>query len=33
MRTIGDWIHVFNHQRPHLALKMKTPVEAYSLAA
>lgn len=33
MRTIGDWIHFYNHQRPHQALKMKTPAEAYALAA
>lgn len=25
MRTIGDWIHFYNHQRPHQAPKMKTP--------
>ncbi|MDY1547504.1 IS3 family transposase [Luteibacter sahnii] len=33
MRTISDWIHFYNHQRPHQALKMKTPAEAYALAA
>ncbi|SDG10955.1 putative transposase [Dyella sp. 333MFSha] len=33
MRTIGDWIHFYNHQRPHQALKMKTPAQAYALAA
>lgn len=33
MRTIADWIHFYNHQRPHQALKMKTPAEAYALAA
>ncbi len=33
MRTIGDWIHFYNYQRPHKALKMKTPAEAYALTA
>jgi putative transposase len=32
-RSIGDWIHFYNHQRPHQALGMKTPAEAYALAA
>jgi putative transposase len=32
-RAIGDWIHFYNHQRPHQALGMKTPAEAYALAA
>lgn len=32
-RVIGDWIGFYNHQRPHQALKMKTPAEAYALAA
>lgn len=32
-RVIGDWIRFYNHQRPHQALKMKTPAEAYALAA
>ncbi|MDR1075943.1 MAG: integrase core domain-containing protein [Xanthomonadaceae bacterium] len=31
-RVIGDWIHFYNHQRPHQALAMKTPAEAYALA-
>ncbi|MCI1228986.1 integrase core domain-containing protein [Kerstersia gyiorum] len=30
---IGDWIRFYNHQRPHQALKMKTPAQAYALAA
>ena len=32
-RVIGDWIGFYNHRRPHQALKMKTPAEAYALAA
>src|SRR5690606_35205678 len=32
-RAIGDWIRFYNHQRPHQALKMKTPAQAYALAA
>lgn len=32
-RVIGDWIGFYNHQRPHQALGMKTPAEAYALAA
>ena len=32
-RVIGDWIGFYNHQRPHQALKMKTPAEAYALVA
>ncbi len=32
-RVIGDWISFYNHQRPHLALNMRTPAEAYALAA
>jgi len=32
-RVIGDWIGFYNHQRPHQALKMRTPAEAYALAA
>lgn len=31
-RAIGDWIQFYNHQRPHQALAMKTPAEAYALA-
>jgi putative transposase len=33
MRIIGDWIQFYNHQRPHQALGMRTPAEAYALAA
>lgn len=32
-RVIGDWIAFYNTQRPHQALGMKTPAEAYALAA
>jgi putative transposase len=32
-RAIGDWISFYNHQRPHQALDMKTPTEAFALAA
>ena len=32
-RVIGDWISFYNTQRPHQALGMKTPAEAYALAA
>lgn len=32
-RVIADWIHFYNHRRPHQALGMKTPAEAYALAA
>lgn len=31
-RAIGDWIQCYNHRRAQ-ALGMKTPVEAYALAA
>ncbi len=33
MRVIGDWISFYNNPRPHQALGMKTPAEAYKLAA
>lgn len=33
MRVIGDWIGFYNNRRPHQALGMKTPAEAYALAA
>ncbi|GGW45491.1 hypothetical protein GCM10011452_37020 [Gemmobacter lanyuensis] len=33
IRTIGDWIRFYNTQRPHQALDMKTPAEAFTLAA
>lgn len=32
-RLIGDWIHFYNQRRPHQALNMKTPAEAFALAA
>ena len=32
-RIIADWILFYNTQRPHQALKMKMPAEAYALAA
>lgn len=32
-RQIADWIGFYNNQRPHQALGMKTPAEAYALAA
>ncbi|MDH5821921.1 integrase core domain-containing protein [Luteimonas sp. RD2P54] len=32
-RVIGDWIQFYNFRRPHQALGMKTPAEAYALAA
>lgn len=32
-RVIGDWIHFYNRRRPHQALGMKTPAEAFALAA
>lgn len=32
-RVIGDWIDFYNQRRPHQALGMKTPAEAYALAA
>jgi putative transposase len=32
-RTIGDWIHFCNHRRPHQALGMKTPAQAFKLEA
>ncbi|WP_204840158.1 integrase core domain-containing protein [Cereibacter azotoformans] len=30
---MGDWIAFYNHRRPHQALEMKTPAEAFALAA
>lgn len=33
MRVIGDWIQFYNHRRLHQALGMKTPAQAYALAA
>ncbi len=32
-RVLADWIQFYNHRRPHQALGMKTPAEAYALAA
>ncbi|SNT19703.1 Integrase core domain-containing protein [Noviherbaspirillum humi] len=32
-RVIADWISFYDTRRPHQALKMKTPVEAFALAA
>lgn len=32
-RVVGDWIQFYNHRRPHQALGMKTPAQAYALAA
>ncbi len=32
-RVISDWIAFYNHRRPHQALKMKTPAQAFALAA
>ena len=31
--VIGQWVNWYNTQRPHQALKMKTPKQAYQLAA
>ena len=33
MRVIGDWVQFYNNRRPHQALGMRTPAEAYALAA
>ncbi|WP_221931687.1 integrase core domain-containing protein [Palleronia caenipelagi] len=32
-RAIGDWIQFYNTKRPHKALAMRTPNEAFNLAA
>lgn len=32
-RVIADWTHFYNHQGPHQALNMRTPAEAFALAA
>jgi putative transposase len=32
-RAIGEWIHFYNNKRPHQALGMKTPAQAFALAA
>jgi len=31
--AVGDWISFYNYRRPHRALDMKTPAEAFALAA
>ncbi len=31
--VIGDWIRFYNDKRPHQALGMKTPAQAFALAA
>ncbi|HUH60656.1 MAG TPA: integrase core domain-containing protein [Candidimonas sp.] len=31
--VICDWIRFYNHRRPHQALAMNTPAEAFALAA
>ncbi|MBN7786751.1 hypothetical protein JYP51_17625 [Ponticoccus gilvus] len=33
MRVIGDWIAFCNNRRPHQALAMRTPAEAFTSAA
>jgi transposase InsO family protein len=33
LRVIGDWISFYNNRRPHQALAMRTPAEAFRLAA
>ncbi len=32
-RVIGDWISFYNNGRPHHSLGMRTPAEAFKLAA
>ncbi|PTM75589.1 integrase core domain-containing protein [Cereibacter johrii] len=32
-RAIGDWIAFYNHRRPHQALDMRTPADAFASAA
>jgi len=32
-RVIADWISFYNTRRPHQALGMRTPAEAFALAA
>lgn len=32
-RLIADWIHFYNHRRPHQSLNMRTPAEAFASAA
>ncbi|WP_407676234.1 integrase core domain-containing protein [Peristeroidobacter agariperforans] len=31
--VIGDWISPYNNRRPHQSRGMKTPAEAFALAA
>ncbi|WP_404764699.1 transposase [Vibrio alginolyticus] len=31
--AIGKWLEFYNNERPHQALKMRTPAEVYALAA
>jgi transposase InsO family protein len=31
-RVVGDWISFYSNRRPHQALGMKTPAEAFALA-
>ncbi|MGY0651021.1 integrase core domain-containing protein [Luteimonas sp. A537] len=33
MHVIGEWIQLYDFRRPHQAPGMKTPAEAYALAA
>ena len=33
MRVIGDWVAFYNNRRPHQALAMRTPAEAFTSAA
>jgi putative transposase len=30
-RVLGDWIGFYNQKRPHQALKMKTPNQAFEM--
>ncbi|GFE91907.1 hypothetical protein GCM10011488_68610 [Steroidobacter agaridevorans] len=32
-RVIGDWIRVYSNGRPYQSLGMRTPAEAFKLAA
>ena len=32
-RVLSDWIQFYNEVRPHQALGMKPPVEAYALSS
>ncbi|UEB22254.1 integrase core domain-containing protein [Bordetella holmesii] len=32
-RVVGDWIRFYNYRRRHQALGMKTPAQAFALAA